>query len=401
MPEHVQQAGQAAHPMGDLNALVGALSDLEAGIADLAAGAGMPAASSAMPAPPDVAAKLAILRLALANPVVGLAPELSPFATTGHEYPAVDRVLAVHGTEARPVLEELADLGLLERHLHNRVHVCPHCAACQINFRETCPPCGSIELHIEPLLHHFSCAYVGLEREFAKGAELECPKCRERLFQLGQDYERPHETYECGACQALTESPVVGGQCLRCAHVFAAHEARLVDIHRYQMTALTARAIELGRLTALEVADILFDPEARLARLDYLVLEARREFVRLRRHPGAMSLLQLRFRIGDSPYPFFHFASANEIRDLGLHLTSTLRELDLAAPVDGATLCLLLPETDADGVQTVAERLDASLAELLLQSPEGHPVTVQFDCHTWQEAPEDLEAALRLVRGID
>jgi rubrerythrin len=390
-------ASTAPAPGGDLLALVGALRELELGAAGLVQGS----ANEPSPAttPVTLADRLAILRLAQTAPGQGLAPTLAPFARLGHEWRRVDRILAGKAGDAHGVLEELADLGLLRRTLNNRVHLCPRCGACQINFRETCPSCGAIELHIERLLHHFACAHIGLEREFADGAELACPKCRERLFQLGQDFERPHETYECRQCHALTETPHVGGQCLHCSHVFAAHEARLADVHAYLPTALTARALELGRLTALQVADLLFDPEARLARLDWLVLEARREFLRMQRHVGCTSLVRLRFCANDEPFAWFRFARAREVRELGQRLTSSLRELDLAAPIDGAAMSLLLPETDAEGCARVMARLQELFTELALRTPEGHTVLVDLQAHTWSACPDDIDAAVRLVRG--
>ena len=394
-----QLPAKNAHALGDLHSLVGALAGIEAGLATLAVTPGQEVVGTAPP--PDLAVKLAILARACAEPGRGLTPSLAPFAARGHDYPAIDRLLFPFATDARSVLEELADLDLLRRELHNRVHVCPRCAACQINFRETCPGCGGIDLAIERMLHHFACAYVGLEREFADGAELQCPKCRERLFQLGQDFERPHETYECRTCAALTETPIVGGQCLHCAHVFPAHGARLLDIHTYAPTALATRALELQRLTALQVADLLFDPDARLARLDYLVLEARREFTRLRRHPGALSAVRMRFQVGGEPFAFFRCASAREVHDFGRLLATKLRDLDLAAPTDPATLSLLLPETDAAGAAHVADRIGELCGGLALRSPEGHAVTVAFRQHTWAEAPADIEDSLQIVRGLD
>ena len=347
----------------------------------------------------DLRARLAILQDVLHRTDGGLPPQLDPFAPAGHSWPEAERLLGVAAGEARPVLEELADLGLLQRKLHNRVHVCPQCTRCQLNFRETCTSCSSIDLGIERLVHHFACAYIGLESEYADGIELRCPKCRERLFQLGQDFERPHETYVCGDCHSLMEAPFVNGQCLACATQFPLREAKVLDIHVYAATALTARAVELGRLTALQVVDLLFDPAAKLARLDYLVHETRREFVRLRRHGGEFSVLRLQFESDGAPFPLFQLASAEAIRDLGVRLTGALRELDLVAPVDTSTLCVLLPETAAKGADDVAERLDHLLAAVAVRDDAGRQAQRSWDRRSWDAAPADVETALAWVRG--
>jgi GGDEF domain-containing protein len=390
--------GQDRSSLGELRRLASTVDGLGAAVASLSQGDWEPAESDEGLSGPGLQDKLALLREALSRPDLGIAPQLSPFAGTGHAYPIADRMFGVQSGEARSGLEELAELGLLRRELHNRVHVCPKCNRCQLNFRETCQNCDSLLLHIERLIHHFACAYVGLESEFVRGIEMVCPKCRNRLHQLGQDFDRPHESYVCEGCKAITELPVVHGQCLHCTNLFPVVEARVLDIYTYYPTELTARAIELGRLTGLRVADLLFDPEVRLARLDYLMLEVRRELLRLQRHDSVLSLARLRFLVREEPFPLFQQASEREIKDLGRRLTATLRELDLAAPFDASTLCLLLPETTEDGARQVAHRIDEILGRLSLHSPEGEPVRTSWTVQSWSEPPPDLEAALAAIR---
>lgn len=61
---------------------------------------------------------------------------LDPMAALGHAFPGVDECLGLGPGDGLAVLEDLADLRLLERELVNRVHVCPKCRRCQIHFRE-------------------------------------------------------------------------------------------------------------------------------------------------------------------------------------------------------------------------------------------------------------------------
>ncbi|HEU4418038.1 MAG TPA: hypothetical protein VFT55_03815 [Planctomycetota bacterium] len=391
--------GKDRSSLGELRRLASTVDGLGEAVASLSQDLGWePADADEGQSGPSLQDKLALLGEALSRPDAGIAPQLNPFAPIGHGYPNADRTLGVQTGEARTVLEELAELGLLRRELHNRVHVCPKCNRCQLNFRETCQNCDSLLLHIERLIHHFACAYIGLESEFVRGIEMVCPKCRNRLHQLGQDFDRPHESYVCEDCEAITEMPAVHGQCLHCTNLFPVVEARLLDIWTYYPTELTARAIELGRLTGLRVADLLFDPEVRLARLDYLMLEVRRELLRLQRHESVLSLARLRFQVREEPFPLFRQATEREIKDLGRRLTATLRELDLAAPFDASTLCLLLPETTEDGARQVAHRIDELLSGLSLHSPNGEPVRTTWTIQSWNEPPADLEAVLAAIR---
>jgi hypothetical protein len=128
------------------------------------------------------------------------------------------------------------------------------------------------------------------------------------------------------------------------------------------------------------------------------MLEVRRELLRLQRHDSVLSLLRLRFQVREEPFPLFQQASEREIKDLGRRLTATLRELDLAAPFDSSTLCLLLPETPEDGARQVAHRIDEILGKLSLHSPEGEPLRTAWTIQSWCEPPADLEAALAAIR---
>ena len=107
----------------------------------------------------------------------------------GHSFADIEESLSLERGGGIDTLEELADLGILHREFLNRVNLCPKCACCQVNFRETCPVCQSLDLDVERILLHFACAYSGVESEFEHGLELVCPKCRVQLEQLGQDVD--------------------------------------------------------------------------------------------------------------------------------------------------------------------------------------------------------------------
>ena len=111
------------------------------------------------------------------------------------------------------------------------------------------------------------------------------------------------------------------------------------------------------------------------------------------------SLVRVVFHVGGVPFPLFHAAGEAEIRQLGNELTASLRDLDLVAPSGPATLCLLLPETDGDGAAMVAERVEQGLLALSLCDPQGTPLELHLEQHCWQQAPDDVEAAIAVLRG--
>ena len=342
--------------------------------------------------------KLAVLRVLLSMQEPRIAPGLDPRAPLGHTCNWIDESFDIGPGGSLDVLEGLADLGLLERELFNVVHVCPRCAHCQLNFRESCRSCSSIDVQVEGLIHHFRCAYVGLEHEFAKNLDLVCPKCRQVLHQLGQDFERPHDTYVCADCHYLFEEPVLEGQCLSCEHRFQAGEAESARIHAYRPTPLTLRALELNRLTGLDVNSIMFDDSVQLASRDYLAVQVQRELARIKRYGGEFTCAVLSFHSGSQEFALFREWPAPVLRKLGALLSGALRTLDLVCRLDHARVGLFLPETPAGGAGVVRDRLMQLVGELALSTRAGQGVRPRWAMRTFGAANE-LESVLAFVDG--
>lgn len=326
--------------------------------------------------------KLAVLRALLSMRDSLIVPELDPRAPRGHSYPILDEERSLMD-EDRVLLEELADLGLLKRELHNLINLCPHCQHCQINFRELCPQCGAIECEIESLVHHFSCAYSGLESEFTSGMDLVCPKCRKVLHQLGQDFERPHDTYICRVCSNLFEEPMVNGQCLNCSREFAGGDVEVARIYQYRPTLLTVRAVELNRLTGLDVSEIMYDAHVRLATREFLKIEAEREIYRVNRYGGALSAAKLVFEHHGRYYPIFRDWKPEMLRQLGALLHASHRTLDILARINNSCIGFLYPETDKDGLKAIRSRIMNHLEQMAPVSRSGRELTPRWMEASW------------------
>jgi hypothetical protein len=344
---------------------------------------------------------LRLLRDTMQETPPRISPTLDRGAPTGHAYPFAAQRLGTDQADTTETLEELANLGLLQRTLANRVHVCPSCEHCQINFREQCTRCASIDLSIERVLHHFRCGYTGIESEFRSGTDLACPKCRHELRQLGQDFDRPHETYVCGDCDTLFEEPRLSGQCLSCTDEFAAHEAPQRPIHAYTPTPLAVRAVELGRLTGLDVDSILFDAELRIATSDFMDFELERELVRLDRLGAPFTTATLSFECAGRVVPIFREWSASAVRDLCTQLADSLRLLDLVTRLGASSLGILMPATDAAGAEVVRERLFGLLSGLCLDDRAGNEIVPVWNVRTWSTSgvgADDVRGFLRPAR---
>ncbi len=338
--------------------------------------------------------RLEILKQLLTQPEQAFEAALTPLAPHGHTYPGVDDLLDAPAGRSLDVLEDLADLGLLTRDLTNVVHACPECRWCQLNFRETCPRCEAFDVRVERLLHHFSCGYTGLESEFIQGLDLTCPKCRNKLNQLGQDFDRPHETYVCNPCGCFFEEPLLEAQCLHCSACSPGSEVEATRIYKYRPSPLTVRAIEHGRLTGLDVSQIMYDADVLLVTRDWFVMQTERELLRMRRHGGAFSIVNLTFEDAGRAYPIFREWGVDAIRALGRLLTDSLRPLDLVARLDNARLGLLLVESDAQGTRAVQQRLLSGIEALDVKTRGGRPLTTSWTDHVWNDPKTELETLL-------
>lgn len=90
------------------------------------------------------------------------------------------------------------------------------------------------------------------------------------------------------------------------------------------------------------------------------------------KHPLAFLLLDVdHFKsINDS---LGHSAGDEAIRALGQTCRETLRASDSLGRIGGEEFAVLLPETELDAAQTLAERLRAAMEHLELHSPNGQP----------------------------
>ena len=159
----------------------------------------------------------------------------------------------------------LVETGFLERQFFDRLYLCDRCGGSRFNFREECAHCRSPNLSEEPYLHHFRCAYQGLESDFRQGDALICPKCRRQLSHYGVDYDKPGIMLKCGTCGRSNSEAVVGALCLDCQAHYDGDQAKQRDIYSYGLTdhalayLTTGRALLGGRSRALRFAELPLD----------------------------------------------------------------------------------------------------------------------------------------------
>lgn len=153
----------------------------------------------------------------------------------GFAYPAVDSLLDTADQETLDILDSLAANGILIKEPYEKFYVDPE-NMFQLVPTERCPHCDSGEIVRGQLVEHFSCGYVGLDRDFKQDSRYVCPKCRKDLRLIGTDYRNVGMHYRCQDCNEVFTSPVVKWRNLKTRKVWNAEELREVEVHSYRFS---------------------------------------------------------------------------------------------------------------------------------------------------------------------
>lgn len=127
---------------------------------------------------------------------------LEPVATVrshmGYSYPFLDAHIAKKDyQEVLDIMEAGVSRGFLSTDFVDIAHLCSQCLSGFINYRETCPKCGSRNHESQHTIHHFVCGFVGPESDFFQDQKMVCPKCDRQLRHIGVDYDKPSLISEC------------------------------------------------------------------------------------------------------------------------------------------------------------------------------------------------------------
>jgi len=151
-------------------------------------------------------------------------------------------------SNARNMLEELADAGMLRRRFFERLHICQHCDSSRLHAREVCVKCRSSHLAEQPLVHHYACGYQSVQSAFEAGHSYVCPKCRKELRHYGVDYDKPGGVMCCRSCGDTMTEPDVEFLCLDCRQSTSGDHAGFRDWYEYDLLPDSIVAVKGGKL---------------------------------------------------------------------------------------------------------------------------------------------------------
>ena len=164
--------------------------------------------------------------------IVNAHEDIRPIEIKGnYSFPNLEKILG--GEDPYPILEDLAENGILKRYpIDNRL-ICPKCGSRDILTKYLCPFCNDFKIKRGTIIEHYNCANVALLEDYLRDGDLFCPKCGKEVKAIGIDYKRIENIYHCDECKKEFNSPKILHNCLECDESFDYETAEFKQINRY------------------------------------------------------------------------------------------------------------------------------------------------------------------------
>ncbi len=292
-----------------------------------------------------------------------LMAKVHPDSQNLYDYPLA-ALWAEQDNELFPWLYSLEREGLIEgAELVDRVRYCSTCHSGHLNYVESCPECGSIDVASESALHCFACGHVAAQSDFLHAGHLSCPNCLSQLRHIGVDYDRPLENYRCNSCHALFVDGVVKARCLEAQHEQLPEQLIVRAIRNYKLTDNGVMYIRNGTLRNLI-------PEwigGNVAKEHFYWLLLWQNKLALR-HQTSHLVVALKFiGLADATYHLGEVEAITRIDALIQRLQSVLRLTDVCCHYRDDILLFFLPNTPENQINVITKKLAALGKEQISQ----------------------------------
>ncbi len=312
--------------------------------------------------PADTNIAFRVLRL-IASRDKELAPITTVHSIYGYIYPLLSPLFVENDNSVFKTLEFLHDQHLLISRFVCNSHCCGYCESAFLNFRETCPYCGTDDIVIEQLVHHFKCAYIGEISTFKQDNTLVCPKCDKELRHIGVDYDKPSVVYKCHQCNHDFQEPSVTTTCYNCGHSNDPEQQVIRKVQAYGVSAIGKSAANFGM-------DSLFTRilETELGLFSFNVFKEfyRVEIARIKRYNVSTSVLvMIEFKDIEKLYLQLGRRAREVFSELSQAFQAVLRESDIISSRNESLFCVIMTETNLSQAQRAIERLEENISALL------------------------------------
>ena len=181
-------------------------------------------------------------------------------------------------------------------------------------------------------------------------------------------------------------------------HAFGPKQMQILSILGGQAAVAMANSLLYKRIEKLAITDGL----TKVYNHRYFYKRADEELQRTKRYGGCFSLIMLDLdffkKFNDH---FGHKAGDLALSSVAQILTDSTRSLDVVCRYGGEEFTIILPETDSEGAELVAERVRSAVENYYFNVAEGKPpvhVTVSIGIATY---PHDVKTLEELIEYAD
>lgn len=150
------------------------------------------------------------------------------------------------------LLEKIAKIGLLKKSFWGNIPLCPPHRASDLKLKALCMYCGSGEFEKGVGIEHLDCGHLDRKENFVGDT---CPKCGDKIRQIGVDYRSISNYYICNHCGEYFGGPVLKFQCVEHGELFEINEALWKKAYLYSKGDLPAE--ELVKLSERALDELL------------------------------------------------------------------------------------------------------------------------------------------------
>ncbi len=310
--------------------------------------------------------RLQLLKDMIQQKVQKIIPEYNLNSQSGYAYPFAAKIFANQDGSEILHLDVLTQRQCLMSEFFDRVLLCPFCKNYNLNIRETCLTCHSPHLKMVEMIHHFRCAYTGMEEEFKQGIDYVCPKCHHELKSIGVDYDKPGQNYYCEACHDLSIEASTGAQCRHCLQIFLIENALRQNIYAYQLTQQAYETVESGQFISSGTQDSWMDEEVDVYNLRYLRSLLSQEIKQAGHFKRPLSLVLLTFENFNNVLREQGEAVAKKIFKAITELfKENLRDVDIPARFQENSLIAMMVECDKKLSLKILQKIHSAIEEKL------------------------------------
>ncbi len=311
---------------------------------------------------------------------------------SGYVYPILEPLFSKRDEGALETLEFLEAQKLISGDFVSKAHFCSSCSSAFINFKEACPQCGSDDLNVDELVHHFRCAHMAVMSDFKRGSSMVCPKCDRELHHIGVDYDKPSIMYSCNHCSHGFQEPSIMTTCYNCGRSTEPENQHTRLIRAYSISAIGQNAASYGMEALFSK---ILDSELQLCSFDAFRDFYRVEAARIKRYKKSeSSLVMIALRDIDKLYVRLGGRATEVFAELSTVFRTVLRLSDVITARNESIFFVIMTETSTTYAERAVERLHEGIIELLTNNLDFDPdmsslikpITVDMDLDQTLEA---------------